>query len=124
MTAKWINDLNADPEMARFLERDLITLGVSEELHRVLQDRGLRQTDLAEVMGVSEARISRLLCGENNTTLHSIADAFLSLGFRGVFKAIPLSECLGNTNQYSLRLSNTWDAPDANPQQSYHIQSA
>ncbi len=48
------------------------------EIRRLMHDKGLKNIDLAERLGVSEANISRWLRGDQNLkldTIHSLADA-------------------------------------------------
>ncbi|CAM3724352.1 helix-turn-helix transcriptional regulator [Pseudomonas wadenswilerensis] len=48
------------------------------EIRRLMQDKGLKNIDIAERLGVSEANVSRWLRGDQNLkldTIHSLADA-------------------------------------------------
>jgi antitoxin component HigA of HigAB toxin-antitoxin module len=65
------------PESVRFIEQSLVMANYIECL---LSDKGLKQKDLADKMGKSEAEISKWLSGTHNFTLRSIAkiEAILS----------------------------------------------
>ncbi len=58
------------PESVRFIKQSLAMANYIESL---LSVKGLRQKDLADKMGKSEAEISKWLSGTHNFTLRSIA---------------------------------------------------
>jgi antitoxin component HigA of HigAB toxin-antitoxin module len=58
------------PESIRFIEQ---SLAMANYIECLLSDKGLKQKDLADKMGKSEAEISKWLSGTHNFTLRSIA---------------------------------------------------
>jgi ribosome-binding protein aMBF1 (putative translation factor) len=58
------------PESVRFIEQ---SLAMANYIEILLSDKGLKQKDLADKLGKSEAEISKWLSGTYNFTLRSIA---------------------------------------------------
>jgi transcriptional regulator with XRE-family HTH domain len=58
------------PESVRFIEK---SLAMANYIEILLSDKGLKQKDLADKLGKSEAEISKWLSGTHNFTLRSIA---------------------------------------------------
>jgi transcriptional regulator with XRE-family HTH domain len=56
------------------------SLEIAEYISRLMELRGMKQKDLADKMGKSEAEISKLLAGMHNYTLRSIAKIEAALG--------------------------------------------
>ena len=56
------------------------SLEIADYLQQVLIRKGIRQKDLAEKMGKSEAEVSKLLSGMHNFTLRSISKLEVALG--------------------------------------------
>jgi antitoxin component HigA of HigAB toxin-antitoxin module len=67
-----LNDIEQQtpPESVRFIEQ---SLAMANYIECLLSDKGLKQKDLADKMGKSEAEISKWLSGTHNFTLRSIA---------------------------------------------------
>jgi DNA-binding Xre family transcriptional regulator len=63
-------ELQTPPESVRFIEQ---SLAMANYIECLLSDKGLKQKDLADKMGKSEAEISKWLSGTHNFTLRSIA---------------------------------------------------
>jgi antitoxin component HigA of HigAB toxin-antitoxin module len=57
------------PEFVRFIEQ---SLAMANHIEILLSDKGLKQKDLADKLGKSEAEISKWLSGTHNFTLRSI----------------------------------------------------
>ncbi len=58
------------PESVRFIEQ---SMAMANYIETLLLDKGLKQKDLADKLGKSEAEISKWLSGTHNFTLRSIA---------------------------------------------------
>lgn len=58
------------PESVRFIEQ---SLAMANYIETLLSNKGLKQKDLADKLGKSEAEISKWLSGTHNFTLRSIA---------------------------------------------------
>jgi len=56
------------------------SLEIAQYIFRVMEEKGLKQKDLAVKMGKTEAEISKLLAGMHNYTLRSIAKIEAALG--------------------------------------------
>lgn len=67
-----------DPEFVA----DGLALYYCEDMLKVLEERGLNQTWLAEKMGVSRAHISRILNAQPNMTLLTIAKIAIALDMK------------------------------------------
>ena len=63
-------ELQTPPESVRFIKQ---SLAMADYIERLLSDKGLKQEDLADKLGKSEAEISKWLSGTHNFTLRSIA---------------------------------------------------
>lgn len=63
---------------------ELLVLGLNEQVISRMQALGLRRSELAERMGVTKAYISRVLRGNPNLTLRSIAALSLALDTRPI----------------------------------------
>lgn len=56
------------------------SLEIAEYIFRLMEVKGMKQKDLADKMGKSEAEVSKLLAGMHNYTLRSIAKIEAALG--------------------------------------------
>lgn len=61
-------------------ELEGLKLGVAEAIYRAMEDRGINQSQVAEKMGVDRAVISRILGGQVNVTLETMAKVAVALG--------------------------------------------
>jgi transcriptional regulator with XRE-family HTH domain len=68
---------------------ELLVLGLNEQVVSRMQAMGLRRSDLAQRMGVSKAYITRVLRGNPNLTLRSIAAVSLALDTRPIIGLQP-----------------------------------
>jgi transcriptional regulator with XRE-family HTH domain len=67
---QWLNS----PEARRELARERLIVNVGEDLLDHMNAIGLTRADLARRLGVSKARVTKLLSGEANLTLRTLAD--------------------------------------------------
>ncbi len=74
----WIDEFEGDPdyEFAR------VAIEVGEQIVARMEERGMTQADLAREMGVSRARVSQILRGNDNLTLKSIVAVAIGLECR------------------------------------------
>lgn len=70
------------PADRREFERELLFGEVGETVGALLAELDLSQRELAERMGLSESRVSRIVGGGENATLRTIADLGFALGLR------------------------------------------
>lgn len=61
----------------------------------LVESLGISQKELAHRLGLSEARVSRLLNGRDNTTLRTLADVGHALGFRFSLVPVPFEDRSG-----------------------------
>jgi DNA-binding Xre family transcriptional regulator len=79
-TEKWFKDkLEAFREDAEFYAEELI-LDLTEQVVVAMKELGVNRTELAARMGVSKAFITKLLRGNTNITLRTMASLARSLG--------------------------------------------
>jgi ribosome-binding protein aMBF1 (putative translation factor) len=68
---------NTPKESIIFIEK---SLEISDRISDILEQKGLLQKDLAEMLGKSEAEVSKWLCGTHNFTLQTISKIEAVLG--------------------------------------------
>lgn len=73
----------------QMVAEETLIFDATEEIARVMNERGLTQRQLADLLGKSESRVSRLLGGRENVTLRSIANVATVLGFKFEIKLVP-----------------------------------
>ena len=87
---------------------------VTEILHTAKEYSGMSSYEIAELSGVSEATISRILSGKNNPTFSSLEHILTSIGFTlnltplPNFHTISVQRLIGTINQYA-DTANQWE---------------
>lgn len=79
-------------EDRREFERELLFGEVGETIGALLRALGVSQRELAERMGLSESRVSRIIGAGENVTLRTVADLGFALGVRFQLAAEKLPE--------------------------------
>jgi len=74
----WVRRFEGDPEF----EFDLLSIDVGERIVDRMEELGLTRTALAAAIGVSKARISQILSGNDNLTLKSLVAVAIGLESR------------------------------------------
>ena len=74
----WIGTFEGDPDY----EFDRVAIDIGEQIVARMEERGMTQADLARAMGVSRARVSQILRGNDNLTLKSIVAVAIALDCR------------------------------------------
>ena len=74
----WIGSYEGDPDY----EFDVLALEIGEQIVERMEELGLTQAGLARKMGVSRARISQILRGDDNLTLKSVVAVAIGLDCR------------------------------------------
>ena len=69
-----------DPEVALLLAQERLRVRVTDGMRRARQLRGLSQADLAERMGISQGRVSRLESVHHDRRLDSLAAHLHAVG--------------------------------------------
>jgi transcriptional regulator with XRE-family HTH domain len=80
------------PLEQRGYEHELLYSEVIEHLRAIAAGVGVSQHALAERLGVSDARVSRIMTGRENLTLRTLADLGWALGLRFEVVAVPLAD--------------------------------
>lgn len=91
--AKHADDAKPSPRLT--YERELLFGEAIETVAALLASQGIAQRELAERIGRSEARVSRILKGGENTTLKTIADLGYALGIRFTLVPVPFADRTG-----------------------------
>lgn len=60
--------------------QEAFVLAVTEEVCRIMQEKGLSKADMASFLGSSNAHVTQLLSGARNMTLYTLAEICLFLG--------------------------------------------
>jgi antitoxin component HigA of HigAB toxin-antitoxin module len=81
-TSPMERDLFATPAKRRMYEQERLIIWTTEEILRVMEERGMSRADLARTLGISKASIGETLNGESNITLRKLADVAWALGGR------------------------------------------
>lgn len=80
MGKSWAERRREDPEWDRVFNRERLILGVAEMLWGVLKDRGVDVRELSSRLKKKPPGVRRLLDGETNMTLRTLADVTRALG--------------------------------------------
>lgn len=76
---QWVE---ASEEAKKLFSKEVLILDVTEAIWEVMEKRGLKKAQLAEVLGKSKAHITQLLDGSRNMTLGTLSDLAFALGLR------------------------------------------
>ena len=68
-------------------EQAALAVCIAEELDKARVAAGLKKKDLAKRLGCPPSRVTRVLSGKANMTLHTIAEFGLACGVRWTLKA-------------------------------------
>ncbi len=71
----WIDSLHDDPEY----QFDRLNIRIGEEIVARMEALQLNRTALAEQMGVSKARVTQILAGDDNLTMKTLVNVALAL---------------------------------------------
>lgn len=66
------------PEVRRRVDLSFLII---DRIHNILEEKGLRQKDLANLLGKKESEISRWMQGTHNFTIDTILSIENALGF-------------------------------------------
>jgi DNA-binding phage protein len=69
-----------DEEGMRLFQQERLVLEVTELLHVIMEEKNIKRSELAKMLGRSRGRITQILDGNENLTLHTVADAFSAMG--------------------------------------------
>ena len=80
MTRKWIDRIGESELDRKLLERERVWAEATENICAAMGREGISRAELARRLGTSQANITKLLRGQNNFTLATLADIFFVLG--------------------------------------------
>ena len=69
-----------DDEGMKLFQQERLILEVTELLHSVMNEKKVKRSVLAKMLGRSRGRITQILDGSENLTLRTVADAFTAMG--------------------------------------------
>lgn len=103
---EWLEDADRSAEELEYEHR----LDISGSVFVRMRELGMSQTRLAELMGVDNAQVSRIVRGKQNITLRTLSRLEEALGFRldGGFSYEPTGD-EGESRSYS------WSVPGIAP---------
>ncbi len=90
-----------DPEEMRLFQQERLIVEITALMCKTMRERDVKRGELADRLGKSRGRISQILNGEINPTLHTVADVFTALGktlvvsAEDLFIERPLLHCIG-----------------------------
>jgi len=73
-------------EWRRIMVKEGAILSFTEDVLRVIAEKGSNQSDLADRMGTSRAFVSKLMQGENNFTIETMSKVAVALKSRLVIR--------------------------------------
>ena len=115
----WIDEFQGDPEY----EFDKVAIDVGEQIVARMEELGMTQADLARQMGVSRARISQILRGNDNLTLKSIVAVAIGLDSRVDVQLKP-ARSIGRLSRRDCRPVSRLDAPSVSEEPSAPVLAA
>jgi transcriptional regulator with XRE-family HTH domain len=59
-----------EPEIAKFVDT---SFDISDRIHEILEERGISQKQLAEMLGKKESQVSKWMTGTHNFTIKTLA---------------------------------------------------
>jgi len=68
MIRTWFDELVDDQRRDPFFITEGLSLAIASECRRVMREKGITQKDLADRMGISQGRVSRVLAVNHNMT--------------------------------------------------------
>ena len=75
-------------EEKRLAQQEWMLQSVAYRIIKIMRERGVKKTELAERLEVGRSSVTQLLSGERNLTLRKLSDIFFALGVKDVFDAL------------------------------------
>ena len=117
MAKTFIEKLLADDEGRKLYFREDLIFEVTENICKVMEEKGISKADLSRRAGVSKSNITQLLSGDHNMRLTTIADLLYAIDSKLAVSAVPLdidSVLAGTT----LPKEESWIRTNCKPQES------
>ena len=108
MIDKWVTDRDSDPAEFRMLQQERLFVHVTELIAQTMEEQGITNSQLADLIGKSRPQITRILCGDSNLTLRTIADVFTAMGFE---LCVGVRQLAGDAIEESIFDRSTWTPP-------------
>lgn len=74
-----LDELEQDIELKKFYQQEKLILDLTELVSKLMKEKKINKTKLAELLGVGKSYITQLLDGTTNMTLRTISDVFFVL---------------------------------------------
>ncbi len=90
MDKTFIEKLIDDAEGQKLYFREDLIFEITEEICKVMEEKGISKAELSRLAGVSKSNITQLLSGDHNMRLTTVADLLYTLDSKMVVSAVPL----------------------------------
>ena len=90
MAKTFIEKLMSDDEGRKLYFREDLIFDITEEICKVMEDKGISKAKLSRLAGVSKSNITQLLSGDHNMRLTTVADLLYALDSKMAVSAVPL----------------------------------
>ena len=90
MDKTFIEKLIDDAEGRKLYFREDLIFEITEEICKVMEEKGISKAELSRLAGVSKSNITQLLSGDHNMRLTTVADLLYALDSKMVVSAVPL----------------------------------
>ena len=90
MDKTFIEKLIDDAEGRKLYFREDLIFEITEEICKVMEEKGISKAELSRLAGVSKSNITQLLSGDHNMRLTTVADLLYALDSKMAVSAVPL----------------------------------
>jgi len=90
MTKTFIQKLLSDEEGRKLYFREDLIFEITEEICKVMEEKGISKAELSRLAGVSKSNITQLLSGDHNMRLTTVADLLYALDSKMAVSTVPL----------------------------------
>ncbi len=90
MAKTFIQKLLSDEEGRKLYFREDLIFEITEEICKVMEEKGISKAELSRLAGVSKSNITQLLSGDHNMRLTTVADLLYALDSKMAISAVPL----------------------------------
>jgi len=90
MAKTFIQKLMSDEEGRKLYFREDLIFEITEEICKVMEEKGISKAELSRLAGVSKSNITQLLSGDHNMRLTTVADLLYALDSKMAVSTVPL----------------------------------
>ncbi len=90
MAKTFIEKLMSDDEGRKLYFREDLIFEITEEICKVMEEKGISKAELSRLAGVSKSNITQLLSGDHNMRLTTVADLLYALDSKMAVSTIPI----------------------------------